>query len=34
MAATTAATLTVALDDDLDGAPADEKVRSGIGGTD
>ena len=31
--ATTAAKITVALDDDLDGGPADETARSGIGGT-
>ena len=33
-AATTAATIAVALDDDVEGALADEAVRSGIGGTD
>jgi hypothetical protein len=33
MEATTAAKIAVALDDDLDGGPADETVRSGIGGT-
>jgi hypothetical protein len=32
--ATTAAKITVALDDDLDGGPADETARSGIGCTD
>jgi hypothetical protein len=34
MDATTAAKIAVALDDDLVGGPADETVRSGIGGTD
>jgi hypothetical protein len=34
MEVATAAKITVALDDDLDSSPADETVRSGIGGTD
>jgi hypothetical protein len=34
MQATTAAKITVALEEDLDGGPRDETVRSGIGGTD
>ena len=33
MEATTAAKITVDLDDDLGGGPADETARSGIGGT-
>jgi hypothetical protein len=33
MAATMAAKIAVALDDNLDGSPADETARSGIGGT-
>ena len=33
MAATMAAKIAVVLDDDLDGGPADETARSGIGGT-
>ena len=34
MEATTATKITVVLEDDLEGGPADETVRSGIGGTD
>jgi hypothetical protein len=33
MYATVATKITVVLDDDSDGGPADETVRSGIGGT-